>query len=152
MNETEQLPSVEEIKTSLTVEVEEVAPKAEEAASKVETAAADIVEELKHLGRQVAETLRTAWESEERQKVEAEIREGVKSFTDEIDKVIREVRESEKTKKLQEEAVEMSKKVEESELTHKARAGITQGLRWLSEELGKLAEQFTPKEKTPPTE
>lgn len=151
----EETPSVEEIKDRLKIEVEEVAAPATEtpADSGAETAAkaasVDIVDELKNLGRQVAETLRAAWESEERQKMEAEVREGIKSFADEVDKVVREARASEPARKVREEATEFKTKMEEADVAKKARAGLVQGLGWLSDELGKLAEQFAPKEKQP---
>lgn len=154
MNETE-TPSVEEIKDRLKIEVEEVeataaeTPASGDAETAAKAAAVDIVDELKNLGRQVAETLRTAWESEERQKMETEVREGIKSFADEVDKVIREARASEPAKKVREEATELKAKVEEADLAKKARTSLVQGLSWLSDELGKLAEQFAPKEKQP---
>lgn len=146
----EEIPSVEEIKDRLKIEVEEVeAPADNDTETAAKAAAIDIVDELKNLGRQVAETLRTAWESAERQKMEAEVREGIKSFADEVDKVIREARASEPARKVREEATDLKSKVEEADLAKKARTGLVQGLSWLSDELGKLAEQFSPKEKEP---
>jgi len=81
--------------------------------------------------------------------VESEVRDGMKSFADEIDKVIHEVRSGEAAKKIKEEAGEVRTKVESGELPAKARGGFGQGLRWLSEELGKLADQVSPVEKAP---
>jgi soluble cytochrome b562 len=149
----EQNPNVDEIKDRLKIEVEdldEAAGGAEETAAKPEKG--DIVDEMKSLGRQVGETIRTAWESDERQKFEGDLRAGMRSFADEIDKVVREVREGEAGKKVKAEAEELRTKVETADLGTKTRTGIVQGLRWLSEELGKLAEQFTPKEKEPAEE
>ena len=40
------------------------------------------------------------------------------------------------------EAVDAAQKVETSDLGRKARDGVVQGLSWMSEELGRLAEQF----------
>lgn len=151
----QEVPSVEEIKDRLKIEVEEVEAVASESDASGEAAAKaasmDIVEELKNLGRQVAETLRSAWESEERQKMETDVREGIKSFADEVDKVIREARDSEPAQKVREEATEIKSKMEETDLGKKARTSLVQGLGWLSEELGKLAEQLMPKEKQPET-
>jgi hypothetical protein len=50
---------------------------------------------------------------------------------------------------VREEASEIKTKVEDTEVTKKARNGVAQGLSWLSQELGKLAEKFTPTEKSP---
>lgn len=138
----QETPSVEEIKARLKVEipVEEEAPK---------KGAGDVTEELKMLGRQFAETLQSAWNSEERHRVESQVREGMKSFAGEIDKVIREVKESPAAAKVKEEAEQLKARTESAEFSHKARKGVSQGLQWLSEELGKLADQFTAAEKSP---
>jgi hypothetical protein len=138
----EQTPSVEEIKERLKVEKIEV----EEEVTKEKTQA-DIAAELKSLGQQFAETLRTAWYSQERYEVEAEIREGMQSFASEVDKVIRETKKSQAADRAKVEATEIKGRVESSDLGNRARVGVVQGLQWLSEELGKLAQQFTPTEK-----
>ena len=139
----EQVPSVEEIKERLKVEIP-----VEEEAAKAETRR-DFGEELKNLGKQFADTVQTAWNSEERRQVEGEIRAGVKSFVDEVDKAIKEAKESQAAAKVKEEATEFKTKVETGDFGKKAREGLVQGLQWLSEELGKLADQFTPTEKSP---
>ncbi|MFO7539606.1 MAG: hypothetical protein R6X32_16335, partial [Chloroflexota bacterium] len=136
-----QLPSVDEIKSRLRSEI----PIEEEVeALKAEEKSADIAAELQSLGRQVAETIQRAWNSEERQRMEKDVRVGVKSFVDEIDKVIREARDSQAAARLKEEATEAKTRVEKSDLGRKARGGFVQGLQWLSEELAKLADQFSP--------
>ncbi|MCA9966210.1 MAG: hypothetical protein KC423_18295 [Anaerolineales bacterium] len=142
----ETTPSVEEIKERLKVEI----PVEEDTVTKASTEAAsemDIVEELRGLGKQFADTLQTMWNSDERQRAEAEIRDGFKSFVDEVDKMIGQVRESANAAKMKEEATKMTNKVESSEFGRKAQKSIVQGLHWLSTELGKLADQFTPPEK-----
>ena len=139
----EPTPSVEEIKERLKVDIP-----VEEEAAKAETRR-DFADELKNLGRQFAETIQSAWRSEERQRVEAEIREGVKSFADEVDKAIREAKRSQAAAKLKEEAAEIKSRLETGDLGRKTRLGLVQGLQWLSEELGKLADQFAPAEESP---
>ena len=109
----------------------------------------DVVAELRSLGRQVGDTLRSAWESEERQKFESQVKEGFQSFVSEIDKAVHEIRETEAARKVKEEAGELRSKVNSAEITYKAGDVLSRGLRWLSEGLGTLAEQFTPREKEP---
>ncbi len=137
----EQVPSVEEIKERLKIEIP-----IEEEVSKSEAQSVDVAAELKDLGRQVAETFRTAWNSEERHRLEQEVREGVRSFADEVDKVIREARDSQAGTRIREEAEQVATKVDESDTGQKVRSNMVQGLHWLSEELGKLADKFTPPE------
>jgi hypothetical protein len=69
-----------------------------------------------------------------------------------MDKAIREVKKSPAAQKMSEEAVEIKTRAESGELSQKTKANMAQGLRWLSEELEKLANQFTPQEKQPPAE
>ena len=143
----EQTPDIEEIKERIEIPVEEddiAGLKAEEKAN-----GPDIVDEFKKFGRQFAETVEAAWNSEERVRVEKEIREGVQSFVNEVDAVIREARGSETAAKLKNDAVGIKNRAETTDVGMKARDGIVQGLAWLSEEFGKLAEQFAPTEKSP---
>jgi hypothetical protein len=112
----------------------------------------DFAAEFQKIGRQLAETLQAAWDSEERKRVEQEVREGVQTLVNEVDQVIREVKSSDKTAKVKEEAEELKSRVETSEVGTRARTGVVQGLRWLSETLADLANQFTPAEKEPEAE
>lgn len=110
---------------------------------------ADVVAEMKKLGQQFAATLQTAWDSEERKQIESDVRAGLRSFVDEVDKVIREAKQSPAADRVKHEAAEVKDKVEGSEWTYKAREGVVQGLHWLSVELDRLANQFTVPEKQP---
>jgi hypothetical protein len=143
MNE-EETPNVDEIKDRLKVEI----PVEEEPAATKGTEA-DIAEELKNLGRQLADTLRTAWNSQERQKLESEIRRGVKSFADEVGKAVHEIKESPPAQRAREEASQIRIKVESGEVGHRAKSNMAQSLHWLSVELERLSKQFTPVEKDP---
>ena len=138
-------PSIEELKAQIKVEI----PVDEEPMPEKETAngTTNVADELRNLGRQFAETLRTAWNSEERQKAEKEVREGVDFFVKEVEKVFREVKESSAAQKAKEEAAAVKAKVESGDLGRKARTGLADGLRRLSEGLNRLANQFTPTEK-----
>lgn len=146
---TDETPSVEEIKARL--KGEEV-PVEEEPVKESQKGDVDVVAELKSLGRQFAETLQTAWNSEERVRFETEVRQGMQSFVGEVDRVFQEARESKPVEKVREEAVEIKGRFETSDIGGRTRHGVAQGLHWMSEELGKLAAKFTPVEKAPPAE
>jgi hypothetical protein len=111
----------------------------------------DVSEALRDLGRQFAETLQRAWQSEERKEFEQDVREGMRRFGDEVNKVIGEARESPAAQRAREEAEEVRTKVESGEFSRKARGTLVEGLQWMSDELAKLAEQFNPPEKGPET-
>ena len=110
----------------------------------------DLIAEMKSLGRQFAEALRSAWNSQERQKIETDVREGLDVFVSELEKGFKELRDSQAAQKAKEEVSQVKEKVETAELGRKAKTAMAEGLRWLSEEFGNLATQFTPLEKTPP--
>lgn len=114
----------------------------------------DIVEEFKRLGRQFADTLEGIFSSEEAKRVETELRAGMKSFADEVEKAFNQAKESPAATRVKEEATGVKDRVETGEIGRKAQEGVVSGLRWLSTELEKLAEQFTPADKgeEPPAE
>jgi len=136
----ETTPSVEEIKARLKVEV----PVEEEEVTKAEAQSVDVTAELREFGRQFADTIRTAWNSAERQRLEGELRDGMRSFADEVDKAIQEIKASPAADRVKSEASHVRDRVQASDVGNKTRSGVAQGLQRLSEELGKLAERFTP--------
>lgn len=139
----EPTPSVEEIKARLKVEV----PVEEEEVTKADVQAPDVTAELREFGKQFADTIRTAWNSAERQRLETELRDGMRSFADEVDKAIQEIKKSPAADRVKTEATQVREKVQTSDVGNKARTGVAQGLQVLSEQLAKLAERFTPVEK-----
>lgn len=152
----EQVPDVEEIKARLKAEI----PVEEEAEMppKGTPAEGDVAEALRRFGKQFAETLQAAWNSEQRREVEQEIREGVKHFGAEMEKVLHEAKVSPAGQKVQEEAADIKTSVEQGDFGRKAKSSIVQGLQWFSDELANLAQQLNPQgeadqaEKTPKDE
>lgn len=144
---SEDTPNVDRLKAEERLKVEVPVEEEVMRVETSETGPVDVTAELRKLGRQMADTLQSAWNSEERQRFEKEVREGMRSFADEIDKAIQEVRTSETTAKVKTEATQMADKVQASDVGQKARVGLAKSLQWLSEELGSLATKFTPPEK-----
>ncbi len=139
-------PNVDKLKAEERLKIE--IPVEDEEAVKAEVPeGVDVTAELRHLGRQFANTLSAAWNSEERQRFESEVREGLQSFASEIDKAIEEVRSAELVEKARSEAAQAAEKVQTSGTGQKALTGLTKGLRWLSVELDNLAAKFTPPDK-----
>lgn len=140
----EREPTVEELKA------EEIPVEEEEAGPEKKAEQQDVAAALGELGRQFGETIQAAWNSQERQEFEREVREGMRHFGDEVNKALREARESPTAKRVKEEADEVRTRVESGDVTRRARSGLVDGLQWLSQELARLAEQFSPPEKEPP--
>ncbi len=137
----DQNPDMDEIKERIEIPVEEDID-GMKADAKAESE--DVVAELKGLGKQFADAVQTAWNSEERARFEQDIRKGVDSFVSEVDKAIRDAKSTDAAGKVRTEAERLKVDVEGSDISQKARSGLVQGLHWLSDELGKLADQFTP--------
>jgi len=112
----------------------------------------DVVGDFRDLGQQFANTLRSAWYSEERRRFESEMREGLHSFATEVDKAVKEIIASDPAQKAKAEAEEIKTKAGEGDIAQKTRTGLSQGLRRFSEELAKWSDSFTPAEKEPPAE
>lgn len=124
-------------------------PVEEDVAGAAREPAADITAALRDFGRQFANTIQAAWNSQERREFEDEVREGLNQFASEVRKAFQEIKESAAAQKVKEEASEAKERVERADLAQKAQAGLVEGLQKLSQELGKLADQFSPAEKSP---
>lgn len=142
----EQIPDVEDVKIRLS---KDEIPVDDETEYKSEEQTTEVVEELRNLGRQFGETMRTAWNSDERRKFEREIREGVQTFASEVDKAIKEVSSSDATQRVKSEAADIKDKAASGDLGQKTQSSLAKGLRWFSDELSKLADSFTMSEKGP---
>ena len=149
-------PSINDLKDEerlkIDIPIEEEAPGAAKAGHTT-----DLVEEFKRLGRQFGDTVQAAFNSEEARRMETELRAGMRTFADEVERAFREAKESPAATRMKEEATGMKDRVESGDMGRKAQEGVVSGLRWLSAELERLANQFTaaqqpPTEKQPPTE
>jgi hypothetical protein len=147
----EQMPDVDELKARLKAE-ETYVPVDEDVAAKKEDEkreSGDIAEALRNLGQQFANTMQAAWDSAERKEIEKELREGMQQFSAEVDKAFQQAKTSPAGQRAQEEAAELKDSFEKGELAPKIQGSLVQGLHWLSDELGKLADQFARTEKAP---
>ena len=103
-----------------------------------------VEEELRNLGRQFADVLQAAWASEERRKVENEVREGMKRFSEEMMRVFERTRETPAGERVRTKLGEARERAADSEAARRTREAVAQGLHRLSQELARLAERFTP--------
>lgn len=152
----ENMPDVDEIKARLREEEAAMGGDSIPVTEDVEAMKEDekgqtgnVTDALRNLGQQIAQTVHTAWDSEERKELERELREGMQQFAAEMDKAFNEAKSSPAGQRAQEEAAELKESIEKGELAPKIQNSLVQGLHWLSDELGKLANQFTAPGKGP---
>lgn len=100
----DQLKNEERLKIDIPMEEESDGAKADKTA--------DIVDEFKRLGRQFADTLEGIFTSDEAKRVESELRAGVKSFAEEVEKAFNEVKDSPAAARMKEEAGGVKDRVE----------------------------------------
>jgi hypothetical protein len=96
---------------------------------------------------QAANAAKQAWDSDLRKKATRGMKRGATAVAAKSQKVVQErmVKTAEQQARQQTEAIKT--KIRETDWQHEAKQGTANGLRWLSAQLSRLAERFTPKEK-----
>lgn len=109
-----------------------------------------ITDELSKMGKLVAQAFQSAWESEERKKLEAEFSEGLRKFSDEVTTAAKKASESDAAKQLKVQAEKVAAEVKERDVAEEIRKGLLIGLEAINVELGKLVERLEPKKAPEP--
>jgi hypothetical protein len=112
----------------------------------------DIAREFAELGKKLGDAINAAWHSEERQKIQGEIKEGLHRFSTEMDAAIKNLRESDVSEKVKTGVKQVREDVEKGKVADDLRRGTVNALRGLSEALDKMANSFTPVEDDEPKE
>lgn len=105
---------------------------------------ADIAAEFAELGRKLRDAIDTAWHSEERHRVEKDIRDGLNRFAAEMNEAAKNFRESDLGQRVETRTQEVVKDVERGKVAEDVRKGMLKALRGLSEALDQMADSFTP--------
>ncbi|MCB8926736.1 MAG: hypothetical protein H6652_14045 [Ardenticatenaceae bacterium] len=95
---------------------------------------------------QASKAAKQAWDSELRKKATRGMKKGATAVAAKSQQVVQErmVKAAEEQARQQTEAIKT--KIRETDWQYEAKQGTAKGLRWLSAQLSKLAERFTPKE------
>lgn len=111
-----------------------------------------ISSELSRLGKQVADAINVAWQSEDRKKLQAEVTSGLDSFGAQVSEAMRKASESDAATQIRDETEKVVVQIRESDVTAEIRKGLIAGLEVLNRELGKLVERLevTPQPSAPP--
>jgi hypothetical protein len=120
-------------------------PKVDETMSEGARTERSITEELTRLADQLAAAARTAWESEERKRLQTEIMTGVQKFGQEITAAVNKAAESEQAKELKTRATKVAEDVQKTDVVEEVRKGILVGLEAINRELGKVLERMETK-------
>jgi hypothetical protein len=103
----------------------------------------DLRDEFRSLGENLKQFFNSAWESEERKKLQQDIKDGMKELGVALDSLAEDVRTSEVGETIRREASEFGERVRSGEVEQKARQGILDALQALNAELQKAADKFS---------
>jgi len=103
----------------------------------------DLRDEFRNLGENLKQLFSVAWESEERKRLEQDIRDGMKELGLALEGFAEDVRSSEVGENIRKEANEFGDRVRSGEVEQKVREGILDALQSLNAELQKAAERFS---------
>ena len=104
-----------------------------------------ITDELSKLGQQVAVAFKSAWDSDDRKRLQAEIIDGLQKFGDEITQTLDKAGKSETAQDLRTKAEQVAADLRDKGVVEDIRKGIIGGLDVINSELSKLVEKLEPK-------
>ena len=105
--------------------------------------AVDLAAEFAELGKKIRSTIETAWTSEERKKIQSELKDGLERFAKEVDGAFKSARTSDAGKKVEAEIKRVADDIESGKVTNEVRKGLVTGLRSLGNALDKMADSFS---------
>ena len=109
----------------------------------------ELLNELTELADRFANVVRVAWNSDQRKRVETDVKAGLESLSSSLEEGFRQVSASQEAKELQSKASEVGEKVSGSKFVADIAGALTTGLRALSDQLEKLATDIQTKEAKP---
>jgi hypothetical protein len=104
----------------------------------------DIGDQLNELGKNLRDALRTAWESDERRKLQQEIEVGLANLGDSLSQAAKEFSNSPTGQNLKEDVKDMHERWQTGEVGTKVRSEITEALRTVNKELQKAYQKNQP--------
>lgn len=111
-----------------------------------ETNGTDIAAEFAELGRAIRKAMDAAWNSEERQRFQKEIRSGLNKLADEMETAAQNIRESDVGQQVEERAKQVRDDVQSGKVTDEVRKAVAQTLKATRDAIDSMADSFTPAE------
>ena len=121
-----------------------MAKKAEDKAP--ETAKTDLSAEFAELGRAIRDALNAAWNSQERQHLQSEVRSGLNKLADEMETAAKNIRQSDAGQQVETKAKQVRDDVQSGKVSEDVRQAISQALRAARDGIDRMGDSFTPTE------
>jgi len=112
----------------------------------------DIGEQLNELGKNLRETLRTAWESDDRRKLQQEIETGLTNLRDSLNQAAKDFSNSQAGQNLKEDVEDLQERWKRGEVGSKVRSEVAEALRTVNKELQKTYQKSPPPPSDKPQE
>jgi len=110
----------------------------------------DLASELRNLGENLRGLFASAWDSEDRKRLQQEIEAGVNDLTNSLRSAASDFAESEAGRQLKEDVQDLGERVRSGEVEAKVRQDLTQVLRKINQELGRAAQDWASRRPQPP--
>ncbi|MEZ4867100.1 MAG: hypothetical protein R3C14_37600 [Caldilineaceae bacterium] len=119
---------------------------AQQEQKRAERSGQELIDELARLGASLAEAARAAWASDERKKLESDLKASLVALATGVEQGLRRACESSQTKemfhKAEDAAESLHARVRSSQSAHEVASGLAKGLRVLAEQIDKMAEEL----------
>ncbi len=102
----------------------------------------ELIDELTSLGQKFAEVVEVAWNSDDRKRLEDDLRKGLVSVAENLEVGLKKVSETKETKEILAKAEDVATKVRSSKVANDLADALAAGLRQLSESLDKWADEM----------
>lgn len=106
----------------------------------------DLMRQFQEFGQRLADTARAAWQSEQRQDLQQEIKDGLRTVRDQLNEAVEGARSSARTQgvtdTVKEQVTKVSDTVRSGELLDELRGGLVTGLRELNEQLRRFTDRL----------
>jgi uncharacterized membrane protein YccC len=106
----------------------------------------NLTDELRRLGKNLSEALRSAWESPERRRLQQELETGLNELTDTIRSEVRAFSESPTGQRFKADVEDVRQKVRSGEAETRVREELVNALRTVNAELQKVSERWASQE------
>ena len=106
-----------------------------------EGVANEVLDELREMGKNLREALQTAWDSEERKKLQKEIEDGLSEVSSSLSQAVSDFKESGTAQAIKSDVADFQERMRTGEVESKVRTEILDALRTVNNELRKVGKK-----------
>ncbi len=108
-----------------------------------ETKKSEMADELRNLGKNLEDFIKTLWESEERKKVQKDVEDSATQVSESLNRAAKEFSGSDTGQRLKADVEDIQRRFESGELQEKAQSEMLNVLKWINTELDKVSTRYS---------